>query len=60
MPLPSLFCIILHFAPHALHYVIVTVICICARSREAKNESSSGARSPMGVRRSTNVKLRGC
>jgi hypothetical protein len=42
MLLPSLFCIILYFAPHALHYVIVTVICICVRSRGAKNGSSSG------------------
>jgi hypothetical protein len=47
----------MYFAPHALHYVIVTVICICARSRGAENESSRGARSPMGVQRSTSVKL---
>jgi hypothetical protein len=52
-------CIILHFVPHALYYVIMIIICICARSRGANNESSSGARSPMGVRRSTSIKLRG-
>jgi hypothetical protein len=28
-------CIKLHFAPHALHYVIVTVLCICDGSRGA-------------------------
>jgi hypothetical protein len=28
---------ILHFAPHALHYVIVAILYICARSRRVKD-----------------------
>jgi hypothetical protein len=60
MPLSYLFCIIFHFASHVLHWVIMIVICICARSRGAENGSSNEVKSPMGDRRSTSVKLRGC
>jgi hypothetical protein len=37
-------CIKLHFAPHALHYVIVTVLCICARSRGAGTRDLRGSK----------------
>jgi hypothetical protein len=46
----------LHFAPHALHYLIVVIFAYTGRSWGDEDRKSSVA-SPMGVRRSTSVKL---
>jgi hypothetical protein len=35
----------LYFAPHALHYIIVAILCICARSRRAGIRGADGASS---------------
>jgi hypothetical protein len=40
----------LHFTPHALHiFLMLAIFCIYDRHHKAKNGSSSGVRSPMGV-----------